>query len=323
LTFDTRSNRTVQAKVGISYLGCEKARRNLEQENPGWDFEAVRRSAADAWRRALGAVTVAGDDAALQRTFYTALYHALLMPVDKTGENARWHSSEPYYDDFYAIWDTFRTSTPLLTLLRPSTETALVRSLVDIAEHDGFLPDARSGDCNGRTQGGSNADVVIADACAKELPGIDYPRALQAMRRDAELPPGGDERKHGRGGLSDYHAVGYVSTSFERSGSRTIEYAYDDWAIAQVAHKLGDEATYRQYLRNREIGETCGGPSPTMAPRDSSCRAAPTGPGWMPSRATTGRRRRSRRLPYCPPAAGTTSSMKAIPGSIRSTSRRT
>jgi predicted alpha-1,2-mannosidase len=248
-TFDTRSNHTVQVKVGISYLGCEKARRNLEQENPGWDFEAVRRSAAESWRQALGTVTVEGGDASLRREFYTALYHSLLMPVDKTGENPRWHSGEPYYDDFYAIWDTFRTSLPLLTLLKESTQAAIARSLIDIAENDGYLPDARSGDCNGRTQGGSNADVVIADACAKDLPGIDYARALQAMRRDAEVPPGGDERKQGRGGLADYHSLGYVSAAHERSGSRTIEYAADDWAIAQVAHKVGDEATSRQYLQ--------------------------------------------------------------------------
>jgi predicted alpha-1,2-mannosidase len=249
LTFDTRSNHTVRVKVGISYLGCEKARHNLEQENPGWDFEAVRRSAAESWGRALGAVTVEGGDAALQRAFYTALYHSLLMPVDKTGENSRWRSGEPYYDDFYAIWDTFRTSLPLLTLLKEPAQIDIVRSLIDISEYDGYLPDARSGDCNGRTQGGSNADIVIADACAKELPGIDYARALRAMRRDAEVPPGGDERKHGRGGLADYRSLGYVSTAHERSGSRTIEYAADDWAIAQVARKVGDETTCRQYLQ--------------------------------------------------------------------------
>jgi predicted alpha-1,2-mannosidase len=248
-TFDTHSGRPVQMKVGISYLGCEKARHNLEQENPGWDFEAVRRSAAESWRRALRSIAVEGGDQALKRAFTTALYHTMLMPVDKTGENPRWSSDVPYYDDFYAIWDTFRTNHPLLTLLKESTQVAIVRSLIDIAEHDGYLPDARSGDCNGRTQGGSNADIVIADACAKELPGIDYAQALRAIRRDAEVPPGGDERKEGRGGLADYHSLGYVSTAHERSGSRTIEYAYDDWAIAQVARKVGDDATARRYLQ--------------------------------------------------------------------------
>jgi predicted alpha-1,2-mannosidase len=252
LTFDTRSNRAVQVKVGISYLGCEKARHNLEEENPGWDLAAVRASAAETWRRALGTVTVEGGDRALNRAFYTALYHTQLTPTDKTGENPKWESDEPYYDDFYALWDTFRTSHPLLTLLRESTQVAIVRSLINIAEHDAYLPDARSGDCNGRTQGGSNADVVIADACAKGLAGIDYGRALRAMRKDGEVPPGADERKQGRGGLPDYRRLGYVSIAYERSGNRTIEYAYDDWAIAQVARKLGDEAVYRDYMRRSE-----------------------------------------------------------------------
>ena len=249
LTFDTRLNRTVRVKVGLSYLGCENARRNLEQENPDWDFEAVRQAAAGAWRQALQAVTAEGGAPALRRAFATALYHSLLMPEDKTGENPRWSSGEPYYDDFYAIWDTFRTSHPLLTLLKESTQVAIVRSLIDIAEHDGYLPDARSGDCNGRTQGGSNADIVIADACAKQLPGIDYARALRAMQRDAEVPPGSDERKEGRGGLADYRSLGYVSIAHERSGSRTVEYAYDDWALAQVARAVGDDAACREALK--------------------------------------------------------------------------
>jgi predicted alpha-1,2-mannosidase len=249
LTFDTRARRTVQMKVGISYLGCETARHNLDVENPGWDFDGVRQSATAVWRQALGSIRIEGGAAALRRMFYTALYHTLLTPTDKTGENSRWTSGAPYFDDFYAIWDTFRTNQPLLTLIQESTQVRVVQSLLDIAEHDGFLPDARSGDCNGRTQGGSDADVVIADACAKALPGIDAARALRAIRRDAEVAPGGDERKEGRGGLADYRKLGYVSTTYERSGNRTLEYAYDDWAIAQVAIQVGDAALARQYLK--------------------------------------------------------------------------
>ena len=90
--------------------------------------------------------------------FYTALYHTMLMPVDRTGENPLWQSSEPSYDDFYAIWDTFRTSGPLLTLIAPQREIDIVRSLVDIYRHEGWLPDASSGNFTGRTQGGSNAE---------------------------------------------------------------------------------------------------------------------------------------------------------------------
>jgi putative alpha-1,2-mannosidase len=83
------------------------------------------------------------------------MYHTMLMPTDRTGENPDWKSDEPYYDDYYAIWDTYRSSGPLLTLIAPDRQRDIVRSLIDIYRHTGYMPDARSGNDNGRTQGGS------------------------------------------------------------------------------------------------------------------------------------------------------------------------
>ena len=125
----------------------------------------------------------------------------MIMPVDRTGENPLWNDPEPYYDDYYAIWDTYRTSTPLITLIDPQRETDIVRSLLTIYKRDGYMPDARSGNANGRTQGGSNAEIVIADAFVKGLKGIDYELALKAMLQDATVPPGGNQEAEGRGGL--------------------------------------------------------------------------------------------------------------------------
>jgi predicted alpha-1,2-mannosidase len=96
------------------------------------------------------------------------------------------------------------------------------------------MPDARSGNDNGRTQGGSNANVMVADAYVKGLDGIDYETAFQAMLKDASVPPV-DKQKEGRGGILDYNAKGFVTLADERSGSRTVEYAYDDYAISEVA----------------------------------------------------------------------------------------
>ncbi len=93
------------------------------------------------------------------------------MPTDRTAENPDWTSLEPYYDDFYCIWDTYRSSSPLLTLISPDRQRDILRSLVDIYRHTGYMPDARSGNDNGRTQGGSNANVVVADAWVKGLKG--------------------------------------------------------------------------------------------------------------------------------------------------------
>lgn len=181
--------------------------------------------------------------------FYTGIYHTMLMPVDRTGENPLWSDPEPYYDDFYAIWDTYRTSTPLITLIDPQRETDIVRSLINIYKRDGYMPDARSGNCNGRTQGGSNAEIVIADAFVKGLPNIDYHLALEAMLKDATIPPGGNEEAEGRGGLIPYLELGYIPYGIPRAGNRTIEYSYCDYAIALVAKGLGKTDLYQQYLK--------------------------------------------------------------------------
>ena len=231
----------VEVKVGISYVSVEQARRNIVAQ----DFDTQLRQLRQQWDETLARVPYEGNSRE-RCLFYTALYHTLLMPVDKTGECPRW-SGTPYYDDFYALWDTYRTSMPLLMEYYPERATDIVRSLLAIYRHEGYMPDARSGDCNGRTQGGSHADVVIAEAYARGLKGIDYREALRAMLKDGDVPPEDDE-KEGRGGLRDYIRLGYVPYGIPRAGTRTVEYSYDDWCIAQVAKGLGKRAIYNRYM---------------------------------------------------------------------------
>jgi predicted alpha-1,2-mannosidase len=176
----------------------------------------------------------------------------MLMPVNRTGENPLWENNSPYYDDFYAIWDTYRSSNPLITLLSPSREVDIVNALLQIYKRDGYMPDARSGNCNGRTQGGSNAEVLIADAYVKGLKGINYNLVLEAMLKDATVPPGGNEEKEGRGGLTDYNQLGYVSTSYVRSGNRTLEYAYDDYCLATVAKGINRQGEYWRFMKQSD-----------------------------------------------------------------------
>ena len=233
----------VNVKVGISYVSTMQARRNI----PAVDFDTQLQLLRDAWEQVLSRIDISGTDSQ-KRMFYTALYHTMLMPVDKTGENPKW-TDIPYYDDYYAIWDTYRTSTPLITLLDEQREADIVNSLLNIYRREGYMPDARSGDCNGRTQGGSNAEIVIADAFAKGLQGIDYELALEAMLKDADVPPGGNEEKEGRGGLQYYNRLGYIPYGIDRAGTRTVEYAYDDYCIAQVARGLGRTDIYERFMR--------------------------------------------------------------------------
>jgi len=182
------------------------------------------------------------------------MYHTMLMPSDRTGENPYWHSNEPYYDDYYTIWDTYRSSSPLLTLIAPDRQRDLIRSLIYIYRHTGYMPDGRSGNDNGRTQGGSNADIVIADAYVKGLSGIDYPTAFEAMLKDASVPPA-DPQKEGRGGILEYNSKGYLTLTDERSGSRTVEYAYDDFATAEVACGLNRPAEASLFATRAENWE--------------------------------------------------------------------
>ncbi|MCR5697335.1 MAG: GH92 family glycosyl hydrolase [Marinilabiliaceae bacterium] len=233
----------VNVKVGISYVSALQARKNID--SCGFDEQLSRLH--EAWEKQLSKITIDGTEQQ-KRMFYTGLYHTMIMPIDKTGENPKW-TDAPYYDDYYAIWDTYRTSSPLITLLDPQREAAIVNSLLNIYRREGYLPDARSGDSNGRTQGGSNADVVIADAYVKGIEGIDYELALEAMLKDGEQDPGADHERHGRGGLNEYKQLGYVPYGIDRAGNRTVEYAFNDFCIAQVAKGLGYDDVADKYLR--------------------------------------------------------------------------
>ena len=237
------SDTLLNIKVGISYVSTQQAKRNISS----CDFDTQLNLLRDSWDKLLSRFDVKGTEVQ-KRMFYTALYHTMIMPVDKSGENPKWRET-PYYDDYYAIWDTYRSSSPLITLLDSKREVDIVNSLLNIYKREGYMPDARSGDCNGRTQGGSNAEVMIADAFVKGLEGIDYEYALEAMLKDAEADPGADHEKHGRGGLREYTTLGYLPYGIDRAGTRTIEYAYNDYCIAEVAKGLGHEDVYEHYLK--------------------------------------------------------------------------
>jgi predicted alpha-1,2-mannosidase len=248
--FDENSTDTILVKIGISFISSLKAKENINIDVPHWIFEQVLAETQAGWEKLVSRVEIDPAATIEQKTmFYTALYHTMLMPVDRTGENPLWVSGKPYYDDFYAIWDTYRTSHPLITLISPSRQAEIVNSVIDIYKYDGYMPDARSGNCNGRTQGGSNAEVLIADAYAKNLEGVDYHLGLRAMLKDATIPPGGNEEAEGRGGLVDYNRLGYVSDNYVRAGNRTLEYAFNDYCLSLVAKGLGRFGEYQRFLQ--------------------------------------------------------------------------
>ncbi|MGQ1889206.1 GH92 family glycosyl hydrolase [Thermophagus sp. OGC60D27] len=249
LAFTGETN-DVQMKMGISFLSELKARANIDHEIPHWDFSRTLEQVQQKWESIFKRLEVEEDAPdELKKMLYTGLYHTMLMPVDRTGENPLWENNAPYYDDFYAIWDTYRSSSPLITLLTPSRQVDIINSMLEIYKREGYMPDARSGNHNGRTQGGSNGEVVIADAFVKGLEGINYKLALDAMLKDATIPPGNNEEKEGRGGLTDYNRLGYVSTDFVRAGNRTLEYAYNDYCLAIVAKNIKRRGEYWRFIK--------------------------------------------------------------------------
>jgi predicted alpha-1,2-mannosidase len=245
--FDTTADPLVELRIGLSFISPAKARENLERQTKGKDFEQIRNLAEAEWAEVLGKIQVEGGSPAERAIFHSSLYRSHYMPHDLTGENAWWKSDEPHYEDFYCLWDTFRCLHPLLTVIQPDRQRDMVRSLIDTYRHTGWLPDARIAGANGLVQGGSNADVVVADALLKGLTGIDYETAFEAMLKNGEVdsPRSLFEGRE----VSAYIQRGYMALDQTRSASRTMEYAYNDFCIALVARKLGHKDVAERYFK--------------------------------------------------------------------------
>ncbi|KAH9892407.1 alpha-1,2-mannosidase, putative subfamily [Xylariomycetidae sp. FL2044] len=250
----------ILARVGLSFISSEKACQNAEGEIPDFSFADTLTTAENIWRDKLSVISIDAtgvEDTDLQTIFWSGVYRAMLSPQDYTGENPLWESAEPYYDSYYCIWDSFRSIHPFITLVDPYSQTLMIRSLIDTYRHEGWLPDCRMSLCKGWTQGGSNADVVLVDAYLKNITqDIDWATGYEAIVKDAEEEPQVWDYE-GRGGLASWKNLGYIPADdfdpygnglFTRSISRTVEYAYNDFCIAEMAEALGNQEDYEKYL---------------------------------------------------------------------------
>ncbi|CAK7266793.1 hypothetical protein SEPCBS119000_002211 [Sporothrix epigloea] len=252
--------KTVTSRVGVSFISIAQACSNVESQVPAGTKQTTLASQTRAiWNdQVLSRITTTDTSNTTRlQLLYSSLYHMLLLPQNKTGENPMWASSEPYYDDIYTLWDLFRCTTALFHILQPKMYEEFIRSLVDVWRHEGFMPDARSSFFNGVTQGGSNADNVLADAFVKGVRGsINWEDAYAAMVTDAEIVPvnNKDRRdptgstKEGRGALPDWHKYGLITRAFGRSVTRAVEYSVNDFSLYQVASGLGKRNDADKYL---------------------------------------------------------------------------
>jgi predicted alpha-1,2-mannosidase len=256
----TFAETNVTSRVGISFISYQKACNNLDAEIPAdASLQTLVSAAKTAWNGEIfSKITTSSTNASSLALLYTNLYGMNLIPSNRTGENPGWDSTEPYYDDIFTFWDLFRCSTALTHILNPVAYEEQIRSLIDIWRHDGFLPDARSSNFNGRTQGGSNADNVLADAYVKGVRGsINWVDGYAAMVTNAETVPKDNNdpispdssNKEGRGALPDWLKYGYITPTYNRAVSRAVEYSANDFGLSQVAAGLGKTADAEKYLK--------------------------------------------------------------------------
>ena len=248
-------------RAGTSFTSPEAAARNLETEVGSAGFDEVRTRAEAAWEDALGRVRVRGGSSDERQAFYTALYHALLQPrlfSDADGAYPCFGGGGAleravgfdYYDDF-SLWDTFRAQHPLLVLLQPERVPHFVRSLLAKADEGGFLPNFPGWNSYTSAMIGDHGASVIADAWVKGVRRFDGEAALRALVKNATETPPYEEYADGKGrrALAESLSLGYipleqeVSEAFHKREqvSRTLEYAYDDFAISALARALERE----------------------------------------------------------------------------------
>ncbi|MCX6307053.1 MAG: GH92 family glycosyl hydrolase [Bacteroidetes bacterium] len=247
-TFTTTSNEQILVKVGISGVSIEGARKNLETEIAGWDFDSIANQASALWNAELGKIRVQEGTRDQQAVFYTALYHTMLQPniysdVDGQyrGRDLKIHQATGFdYYTVFSLWDTYRAANPLYTIIEPKRVNDFVNTFLHQYEEGGMLP---VWELSGNETGcmiGYHAVPVIADAWLKGIRGYDGEKAFQAMKHSAEQD---------HLGLKYYKAKGYIPADCEgESVSKTLEYAYDDWCIAMMAKSLGKQEDYKHYL---------------------------------------------------------------------------
>lgn len=250
---------TVTSRVGISFISTAQACSNVNDQIPlGTNLSTLVSNAKQVWNEeVLSKVTTTETSLNSLQLLYSSMYSMHLLPSNRTGENPLWNSTEPYYDDTFTTWDLFRCTFSLYQILQPAFHEEYIRSLIDIFRFEGYMPDARSSNFNGASQGGSNSDNVLADAYVKGVRGaVNWTAGYEAMVKDAEVTPvnNNDPRdpssstKEGRGALPDWLSLGYITPNYGRSVTRAVEYSVNDFSLYQVASGLGKTEDATKYL---------------------------------------------------------------------------
>jgi predicted alpha-1,2-mannosidase len=252
--FGQLNGKPLTCKVALSSVSMENARQNMEQEAPHWDFDCYVAAADADWEKQLGKIEVKGTEVQ-KEIFYTALYHTMIQPNTMSDVNGEYMAAdyttrkvannETHYTTF-SLWDTFRASHPLYTLLEPERVTDFVKSMIRQYEYYGYLPIWQLWGQDNYCMIGNHSIPVITDAILKGIPGIDMEKAYEAVYNSSVT-------SHPNSPFEVWEKYGFMPENIQtQSVSITLEQAFDDWCVAQLAAKLNKDADYQRFHKRSE-----------------------------------------------------------------------
>ena len=251
LRFGKLNEKPLICKVALSPVSTDNAQLNLKQEASHWDFNQYTTNADRLWEKELEKINIQGTD--LQKTiFYTALYHTLIQPntiSDVNGEymaadyTTRQLSANEIHYTTFSLWDTFRGAHPLYTLLNADRVTDFVKSMIRQYEYYGYLPVWQLWGQDNYCMIGNHSIPVIVDAILKGIPGIDIEKAYEAVYNSSVI-------SHPNSPFEVWEKYGYMPENIQtQSVSITLEQAFDDWCVAQLAKKLGKNNDHERFMK--------------------------------------------------------------------------
>lgn len=252
--FGQLNGKPLTCKVALSSVSMENARQNMEQEAPHWDFDRYVAAEDADWEKQLGKIEVKGTEVQ-KEIFYTALYHTMIQPNTMSDVNGEYMAAdyttrkvannETHYTTF-SLWDTFRASHPLYTLLEPERVTDFVKSMIRQYEYYGYLPIWQLWGQDNYCMIGNHSIPVITDAILKGIPGIDMEKAYEAVYNSSVT-------SHPNSPFEVWEKYGFMPENIQtQSVSITLEQAFDDWCVAQLAAKLNKDADYQRFHKRSE-----------------------------------------------------------------------
>jgi predicted alpha-1,2-mannosidase len=246
--FDTDEKEEIYVKVALSPVSIENAKKNMQVELPGWNFDQTVTDADLAWNEELNKIQIKTSDETVKQIFYTGLYHTMIAPSvfcdvnnDYRGADGKIYRKSDFTNyTTFSLWDTYRAAHPLMTVIHPEKVGDMINTMLHIYQQQGKLPVWHLMGCETNCMVGNPAISVVADAILKDFGGFDRKLAYEAMKTSALL----DER-----GLVYLKEYGYIPYDKEEEGlSKCMEYAIADWSLAQVAQKTGEKEDYEYFL---------------------------------------------------------------------------